>query len=390
MTERLALENQLRQSQRLEAVGQLTGGIAHDFNNLLTVILGNGEMLMDSLAGNDELRPMAEVTVAAAERGAALISRLLAFSRRQALDPKVIDVNRLLVGLGQLLHRTIGEQVKITLIPAIGLWNALIDPPQLEAAVLNLVINARDAMPAGGNIIIETCNTRLDADYASREREVLPGEYVVIAVSDQGTGMTPEVLAQAFEPFFTTKEVGQGSGLGLSMVYGFAKQSGGHVKIICEPNQGTVVKMYFPRASAILSGAAAQLGLEQPRGGTEHLLLVEDEALVREHVAQQLRALGYRVTTADSGAQALEVLHRGEYFDLLFTDVVMPGGMTGPELATHARRLRPHLRVLFTSGYTEDTIVHHGRLDPGVALLEKPYRRRELAEKIRLTLDATA
>ena len=387
VTERLALEKQLRQSQRLEAVGQLTGGVAHDFNNLLTVILGNGEMLMDSLADNDELRPLAELTVAAAERGAALTSRLLAFSRRQALDPKVTDVNRLLAGLEQLLRRTIGEHVQIILTPTADLWSALIDPPQLESAVLNLAINARDAMPRGGTITIETCNVAIDAETAEKDGEVVAGEYVMVSVADTGTGMTPEVLAQAFEPFFTTKEVGQGSGLGLSMVYGFAKQSGGHVKITSEPGQGAVVRMYFPAADPQLSSTPIAVASGKLPGGKEHVLLVEDDALVREHVHQQLRALGYLVTAAENGAHALEVLRQGEHFDLLFTDVVMPGGMTGRELATAVKLLRPGLRILFTSGYSENTIVHDGRLDEGIMLLEKPYRRQELAEKIRLALD---
>ncbi|WP_439599126.1 PAS domain S-box protein [Falsiroseomonas sp.] len=387
ITERLDLEQKLRQSQRLEAIGQLTGGVAHDFNNLLTVILGNSEMLAESLEHAPDLRQMAEMNMAAAERGAALTSRLLAFSRRQALDPKVIDVNQLLAGLHQMLQRTLGEHVEVEIAPAAELWPALIDPPQLENAVLNLCINARDAMPEGGRLMIETANVHLDAAYAEAEGEVTPGEYVLVAVSDTGTGMTPEVVARAFEPFFTTKEVGQGSGLGLSMVFGFMKQSGGHVKIYSEPGHGTAVKVYVPRAGTSQPRAASGAEGEVPRGGTEKLLVVEDDPLVRDHVAAQLRELGYRVVMAGHAAAALDALWLHDDFDLLFTDVVMPGGMNGPALAQEAQRIRPGLRVLFTSGYTENGIVHHGRLDPGVQLLNKPYRRRDLAEKVRQALD---
>ncbi len=388
ITERLDLEQKLRQAQRLEAIGQLTGGVAHDFNNLLTVILGNSEMLAESLPHDEDLRQMAAMNMAAAERGSALTSRLLAFSRRQALDPKVIDVSRLLGDLYQMLQRTLGEHIEIQIVSAPGLWQALIDPPQLENAVLNLCINARDAMGAGGKLVIETANVHLDDAYAEAEGEVAPGAYVLIAVSDTGSGMTPEVAARAFEPFFTTKEVGQGSGLGLSMVFGFMKQSGGHVKIYSEAGHGTAVKMYLPRAaiSSARSLRTSEGGVLQ--GGPEKLLVVEDDPLVRDHVAAQLRDLGYRVVVASHATEAIEALLQQADFDLLFTDVVMPGGMHGPELAQEARRIHPGLRVLFTSGYTQNGIVHHGRLDPGVLLLNKPYRRRDLAEKIREALDS--
>ncbi|MBU8540943.1 PAS domain S-box protein [Falsiroseomonas tokyonensis] len=388
ITERLELEQKLRQSQRLEAIGQLTGGVAHDFNNLLTVILGNSEMLAESLEHDAELRQMAEMNIAAAERGSALTSRMLAFSRRQALDPKVIDVNGLLAGLHQMLHRTLGGHIEVEIEPAEDLWTALIDPPQLENAVLNLCINARDAMPKGGRLVIETANVQLDAAYAEAEGEVTPGDYVLIAVSDTGTGMTPEVVARAFEPFFTTKDVGQGSGLGLSMVFGFMKQSGGHVKIYSEPGLGTSVKVYVPRAGRSQLRFDPGAGAEAPRGGTEKLLVVEDDPLVRDHVAGQLRELGYRVVIAGHAAAALEALRLRDDFDLLLTDVVMPGGMNGHALAQEALRIRPGLRVLYTTGYTEDGIVHDGRLDPDVLLLKKPYRRRDLAEKVRQALDA--
>jgi PAS domain S-box-containing protein len=389
ITERVALEGKLRQAQRMEAVGQLTGGIAHDFNNLLTVILGNAEMLVDSLGGGADgmsLKGMAEVVVSAAERGAALTGRLLAFSRRQALDPRTVDVNQLLASLVQMLRRALGGEVELVIMAAPGLWNALIDPPQLENAVLNLCINARDAMPSGGRLLIETENVTLDGDYALAE-EILPGEYVVVAVTDTGTGMPPEAVAQAFEPFFTTKEVGAGSGLGLSMVYGFVKQSNGHVKIYSELGHGTSVKMYIPRAIAPGARAARQPEADHLPGGQEHILLAEDDPLVRAHALRQLRELGYRVTVAADGAEALAALPERCDVDLLFTDVVMPGGMNGQELAREAVRRHPGLPVLFTSGYTENAIMQQGRLEPGVMLLQKPYRRRELAEKIRLALD---
>ena len=432
ISERLELEARLRQSQRLEAVGQLTGGVAHDFNNLLTVILGNAEILMESLGDDGELREMAEMTMAAAERGAALTSRLLSFSRRQALDPKVVDVNSLLGNLGAMLRRTIGEHVELHIVPAADLWHAVIDPPQLESAVLNLCINARDAMPAGGRLTIATRNVELSpgqpgsgaasltgaaslnagdpgagginrAGMHSGDMDPLgavqlgeveggagdepaPGRYVMIEVVDTGTGMSPDVVARAFEPFFTTKEVGQGSGLGLSMVYGFMKQSGGHVSIDSLQGLGTAVRMYVP--SAVTRAAIPAPGVAvKEAGGWERLLLVEDDALVREHVATQLRELGYHVTLVSQAAEAMEALRARPGFDLLFTDIVMPGGMNGLDLAGEARRLDPGLRVLLTSGYTENTLSHHGPVEPEVKLLKKPYRRRDLAEAIRLALD---
>ncbi|MFC0385114.1 PAS domain S-box protein [Muricoccus vinaceus] len=390
ITERLELEARLRQSQRLEAVGQLTGGVAHDFNNLLTVILGNAEILMESLDDNGELREMAEMTMAAAERGAALTSRLLSFSRRQALDPKVVDVNALLDGLATMLRRTIGEQVDLHIQPDEDLWPALIDPPQLENAVLNLCINARDAMPAGGRLTIATRNMEIGADHPEAEAsgDLAPGRYVVVEVVDTGTGMAPEVLARAFEPFFTTKEVGQGSGLGLSMVYGFMKQSGGHVSINSMPDLGTAIRMYVPGAETRARAPATPAVMDEA-GGWERVLLVEDDALVREHVATQLRELGYDVALVDQAAAALAALRDAPGFDLLFTDVVMPGGMNGLDLAIRARQLHPGLRVLLTSGHTENALSRHGAVESGVLLLKKPYRRRDLAEAIRRALDAT-
>jgi PAS domain S-box-containing protein len=386
ITEQRELESRLRQSQRLEAVGQLTGGIAHDFNNLLTVIIGNAEMLALRLEKDEAMRPLADLTLAAAERGADLTHRLLAFARKQALEPKPVDVNLLLGNMDSLLKRTLGEQIELRWVGARRLCKAFVDASQLEGAVLNLCINARDAMEKGGHITIETANVALDENYANKHLEVVPGEYVMVAVSDTGTGMTPDVVAHAFEPFFTTKGHGKGSGLGLSMVHGFVKQSGGHVKIYTELGHGTTVKLYLPRA---LDGTAvAPRPYDGPIvGGSEKVLLVEDDDHVRDFAATQLKELGYKVTVARNGIEALAIVKQTPDFDLLFTDVVMPGGMKGPELAAESRKINPALRVLYTSGYTENAIVHHGRLDPGIHLLNKPYRRRDLAVKLRQALD---
>lgn len=388
VSERRELDERLRQAQKLEAVGQLTGGVAHDFNNLLTVILGNAELLTEALAGQSRLRPLAEMTASAAQRGAELTSRLLAFARRQPLEPRVVDLNRLVAGMDGLLRRTLPEDIDLEVVRGGGLWTTEVDPGQVEVALLNLVINGRDAMARGGRLTVETGNVSLDSSYALVHPEVAPGQYVMISVSDTGHGMSRAVAERAFEPFFTTKQSGKGSGLGLSMVYGFVRQSGGHAKIYSEPGQGTTVRLYFPRATS--TGAAVAPSQREPdiAGGSEHVLVVEDDELVREHVVMQLRDLGYRVTGVDSGLHALEVLRGTPDIALLFTDVVMPGGMNGRELAQAARLMRPELPVLFTSGYTENAIVHHGRLDRGVYLLSKPYRRQELAAKVRQVLDA--
>ncbi len=389
ITERLEFEQRLRQSQRLEAVGQLTGGIAHDFNNLLTVILGNAEMLAESVELTKSQRTMAEMMLRASERGAALTSQLLAFSRLQALAPKVIDVDQLLAGVGQMARRTLGEHIEIIIVPGTGLGRAFIDPMQLENAVLNLCINARDAMEAGGRLIIETANVNLDENRALAEGDLTPGQYVTISVSDNGSGMTAETLGRAFEPYFTTKEIGHGSGLGLSMVFGFLKQSGGHVKIYSEAGVGTEIRMYIPRDNLAenTSEPLADAPTASVPRGTEWLLLVEDDVTVREHVALQLRQLGYSLVEAADAASALRALKGKQTIDLLFTDVVMPGGINGPQLADAAKLLRPGLRVLFTSGYTAGASGLHGKLEPGAHLLSKPYRRRELAEKVRMALD---
>ncbi|MAU59435.1 MAG: hypothetical protein CMI62_01755 [Parvibaculum sp.] len=388
VTAQRAAEENLRQSQKIESLGQLTGGIAHDFNNLLTVILGNGEMLERDETINPRSRQLAQTVVTAAERGADLTKRLLAFARRQPLEPKVIDVNKLIHGIEGLLRRTLNEDIDLEIAGAGGLWRAEIDPGQLEAALVNLAVNARDAMPDGGRLTIETSNATLDDSYADAHSDVTPGQYVMVSVTDTGSGMSKETLERAFEPFFTTKGAGRGSGLGLSMVFGFVKQSGGHAKIYSELGEGTCVKIYLPRSQAE-SDAAYQPGPERPEStGTEHVLVVEDDELVRQNVLRQLADLGYRVTGAENGVKALDILKSDASIDLLFTDVVMPGGMNGRQLAEAAVKFRPSLKVLFTSGYTENAIVHQGRLDRGVQLLSKPYRREELAAKIRKVMEA--
>ena len=384
ISERVALEEQLRQSQRLESLGQLTGGVAHDFNNLLTVILGNAEMLGEELEGSAALQPLANVIVEAAQRGAHLTQRLLAFARRQALEPRVVDVNQLVAHLDALVRRTLGHHIAIAIEPGAAVWPALVDPTQLDDALLNLCLNARDAMPQGGQLTIRTANVR-PADCAQRRPTALgDGDYVMLAVTDTGTGIAPEHLARVFEPFFTTKEKGKGTGLGLAMTYGFAKQSGGHVEIESQPGRGTTVRLYLPRGSGIPDQPAAGLAPQVPvqRAGTSHtIMLVEDDVLVRRYARDQLLAIGYAVLEAGSGPEALALLERHESVDLLFTDVAMPD-MSGRELADLARKKRPGLRVLYTSGYAQEAIVHDGRLDAGVQLLAKPYRREELARQV--------
>ena len=392
ITAQLETEKQLRQSQRLEAAGQLTGGIAHDFNNLLTVILGNAELLSEKLAHDPRLLMLAEVTVKAAERGAELTNHLLAFARHQPLEPRPSDVNKQIADMEKLLRRTLGEHIEITMVQGKDLWPAMIDPGQLENAILNLCINARDAMPEGGRLIIESSNAILDENGLdpARTGEGKLGQYVLLAVSDTGCGMDRATLEQAFEPFFTTKGVGKGNGLGLSMVYGFVKQSRGHIRIYSEPGEGTTVKLYLPRPPLGETLPVEDESEDQIRGGTEKILLVEDDELVRNHVVSQLVSLGYDVVQASNGPEALEILNHITDFDLLFTDVIMPGGMNGRQLAEAAVAMCPGLPVLFTSGYTENAIIHHGRLDPGVHLLQKPYRRFDLAAKVRGVLDQAA
>jgi PAS domain S-box-containing protein len=380
-------EAQLHQAQKIESVGQLTGGIAHDFNNLLTVVIGSLDSVVERV--QSDLRPSIDSALRAAERGATLIRQMLAFSRRQTLVPEALNLNDLAAGMEDLLRRTLGEQIEIEMRLSSELWPTLADKGQVENALLNLTINSRDAMPAGGKLTIETTNTHLDQEYAGHNAEVTAGDYVVLAVTDTGGGMPPDVLARALEPFFTTKEVGKGSGLGLSMIYGFAKQSGGHLKIYSEVDHGTTVRLYLPRqapAAAAVAAATASAS-DHPRGG-ETILVVEDDPLVRNFVVSQLRDLGYAVLEATDGPAAEKLLEDGASIDLLFTDVVMPGGLTGRQLAEKAKRRRIGLKTLYTSGYTEDSIVHHGKLDPGVHFLSKPFRRQDLAAKVREALDA--
>jgi PAS domain S-box-containing protein len=377
----------LQQAQKMESVGQLTGGVAHDFNNLLTVVIGSLDAVLDRMSG--DLRPSVDSALRAAERGSGLIRQLLAFSRRQVLTPETLDLNGLAAGMDDLLRRTLGAPIEIEMALHAGTWPILADKGQVENALLNLVINARDAMPEGGKLTIETSNVHLDEDYAAGNPEVKPGDHAMLAVTDTGTGMPPEVIARAFEPFFTTKAVGKGTGLGLSMIYGFAKQSGGHLKIYSELGHGTTVRLYLPRqvAGQAVAAVPKAVAAGDLRGG-ESILVVEDDPLVRNLVAMQLRDLGYRVVEAPDGPKAQKILASDQPIDLMVTDVVMPGGITGRQLADLAQRQRPGLKTLYTSGYTEDSISHQGKLDPGVHFLSKPFRRQDLALKIRAVLDA--
>ena len=383
--ERRQVELALQQAQKMESLGKLTGGVAHDFNNLLQVISGNIQLLHNDVGGNERARQRLENAMAGVERGAKLAGQLLAFGRRQPLEPKALNVGRLVNGMGDMLRRVLGEEIEVETMISGGLWNTMVDPNQIENAILNLAINARDAMDGTGKLTIEVGNAFLDATYAMQHEEVTPGQYVVVAVTDTGSGMAGEVRERAFEPFFTTKTEGRGSGLGLSMVYGFIKQSGGHVKIYSEPGEGTTVKLYLPRTQD-LEDAIRPADLGPVLGGSETVLVVEDDEAVRATVVELLSDLGYRVLKAPDAASALAIVESGVPIDLLFTDVVMPGPLKSPELARKARRAIPDLGVLFTSGYTENAIVHGGRLDAGVELLSKPYTRNALARRVRQVL----
>ncbi|WLB50499.1 CHASE3 domain-containing protein [Bradyrhizobium japonicum] len=378
-------ERQLHQSQKLDAIGKLTGGVAHDFNNMLTVISGNTETLVASLKQQPELQRVARLIDDAAERCAELIQHLLAFARRQPLQPRNVEINGAIADIAKLLRPTLGEQIQIETVLEQGPMTAHIDPSRLTNAVLNMAINARDAMPNGGKLLLETHHVVLDEAYAQAHAEVQPGPYVMLAVSDTGTGMTADIQQKAFEPFFTTKEVGKGSGLGLSMVYGFVKQSGGHIKIYSEEGHGTTIKLYLPPGDGMTDAAAPVA--PQAEGGAETIFVVEDDTLVRNFVTAQLQSLGYDTVAAPDSRAALDMIEAGQDFDLLFTDVVIPGGMSGRELAEEVAKRRPGVRVLYTSGYTDNAIVHHGKLDDGVLLLTKPYRRNQLAEMIRKALN---
>jgi PAS domain S-box-containing protein len=378
-------QDHLRQAQKMEAIGQLTGGVAHDFNNLLQVISGNLQLLAKDIVGNERAERRVATAHLAVNRGAKLASQLLAFGRRQALEPRVVNVARLVSSMDELLRRALGEAIEIETIGTGGLWNTQIDPANLENAIVNLAINARDAMDGAGKLTIEVGNVSLDDAYAKTHGEVNSGQYVMLAITDTGIGMTPEIAAQAFEPFFSTKPEGQGTGLGLSMVYGFVKQSHGHIKIYSEVGHGTTVKIYLPRTKQ-KEDVINVLDQETLTGGTETILVAEDDDEVRASAAEMLTDLGYRVYKARDAVSALSVIEKGHAIDLLFTDVVMPGELRSPELARKAKERLPNIAVLFTSGYTENAIVHGGRLDAEVDLLPKPYTRDALARKIRQVL----
>ncbi|MCS0580153.1 PAS domain S-box protein [Massilia pinisoli] len=385
VTQRVQLEearHALQHAQRLEAVGKLTGGVAHDFNNILQVIGGCLQLLGGAVAGQPSGQRHLQMALGAVDRGAKLSSQLLAFARRQPLQPYVLNPGRIVRNMEELVRRAVGEHVEVETVASASLWNTMLDPHQLENVVLNLAINARDAMPGGGKLTIELSNTMLDDTYVSAAHEVPSGQYVLLAISDTGTGMTPDVRERAIEPFFTTKGEGQGTGLGLSMAFGFVKQSGGHFRIYSEVGHGTTIKAYFPRA------LEAEQTLPEPvasevRGGTETILVVEDDPNVQATVVGMLTELGYHVLRADDADVALAVLKAGVCCDLLFTDVVMPGKLKSTEMVRQAKALLPDLKVLYTSGYTQNAIIHGGRLDPGVELLSKPYRREKLASKVR-------
>jgi signal transduction histidine kinase/CheY-like chemotaxis protein len=391
VTARMRAENMVRQSQKMEAIGHLTGGVAHDFNNLLQIISANLDLAVASgeVRGNPRLGQRLQNAMGAVARGSRLTGQLLAFARRQALVPRSVDLGRVIRDMTDLLRRTLGEQIHVEAVIAGGLWNTLADPTQLENAILNLAINARDAMPEGGKLTLEVANAHLDDAYAARHMDVTPGQYVMLAVSDTGTGITPEVMSRVFEPFFTTKPEGKGTGLGLAQAYGFVKQSGGHIKIYSEVGEGTTVKLYLPRTRR--AADAVEAHDHQPvEGGKERILVVEDDEGVRAAVVDMLTDLGYSVQRAESAEAALKLMENGVKVDLLFTDVVMPGAISTREFTRRAQQMHPGLLVLYTSGYTQNAIVHNGKLDDDAFLLSKPYRKDELARKLRSVFAGTA
>jgi signal transduction histidine kinase len=387
IAEKDASSEQVRQMQKSEAVAQLAAGVAHDFNNMLAVVISGINLAKRRLskgAGGHEA--MLDASLDGANRAAALVKRLLAFSRQQPLAPQSIDLNKLVLGMSEMITRSLGETIAVETVVGGGLWPTHVDPPQLENALLNLCINARDAMPEGGTLTIETANCHLDDDYSRQNAGIPAGQYVLLAVTDTGTGMTTEVLGKAFDPFFTTKAAGKGTGLGLSQVFGFVKQSGGHIKIYSEPGVGTTVKIYLPRDYAKSQSLAAEVGPLSDTGGSETILLVEDEARVLSLTSANLQDLGYSVIEASSPEDAMRVLQTSRKIDLLLTDIVMPG-MNGRKLADAALALRPELQVVFMTGFTKNAVVHNGFVDPGVKLLTKPFTYNELASKIRAALD---
>jgi PAS domain S-box-containing protein len=387
VTNRKAIEAQLGQAQKMEAIGQLTGGLAHDFNNMLTVITGTIGILGEAVKDRADLLSITKLIDDAAQRGARLTQQMLAFARKQPLHPRDVDVNVLVLEAVKLLRPTIGEQITITTQLFDTAWTALVDHNQLATTILNLALNARDAMPNGGKLVLETQNVCLDESYVRMNGDVKVGSYVMIGVSDTGTGIPAHLLGKVFDPFFTTKEVGKGTGLGLSMVFGFVKQSGGHIKIYSEEGRGTTVRIYLPRAVEAQDVAVEAAVISNVEGGEEVILVVEDDALVRRYVVTQVANLGYTALQAVDASEALEIIDSGVAVDLLFTDVILPGSMSGRQLVHEALRRLPSLKTLFTSGYTKNAILHQGRLDPGVNLLQKPYRNDELARKLREVLD---
>jgi signal transduction histidine kinase/ActR/RegA family two-component response regulator len=385
-TEQRQTEEALRQTQKLEALGQMTGGVAHDFNNLLTVIIGAASLLRRAVGKDAQALQRIDMVIVAAERGARLIQQLLAFARRQPLEPTIVNLGAIMTEVLPLVRRAVGEKVAVECVTSGGLWNTTIDATQFQTAVLNLAINGRDAMPDGGKLTIEVANAALDEAYAARHAEVEPGQYVMFAITDTGKGMDAATAMRALEPFFTTKPAGQGTGLGLPQVYGFVKQSGGHLKIYSEVGEGTTIKLYLPRNLGQESSQPRQTPA-LPLTGTETILLTDDDEIVRATVAAMLENLGYDVITASSGAESIAILENGTAIDLLFTDVVMPGAVSGRKLAERAVEINPAIKVLFTSGYTENSIVHNSRLDLGMEFLGKPYDRERLAMKVRRVLD---
>jgi nitrogen-specific signal transduction histidine kinase len=377
---------QLYQAQKMEAVGQLTGSVAHDFNNIITIVLANADAIVEDDQVPAHIASRAQRIADAGQKAAQLTRQLLAFSRKQVLQPEVSNLNDLISTTGQMLRRTLGEHVIVQMIAAPDLWLTHVDRAQVETALINLCINARDAMPSGGRLIIETKNVTLDRAYVERQEDedVQPGEYAMLSVSDTGRGMPPEILSRVFEPFFTTKEVGKGTGLGLSMVYGFIKQSRGHIAIYSEVGHGTTVKMYFRRSEAPSTVAVATRRGPLP-GGSERILVVEDEPEVRAIVGEQLRSLGYDVSETGSAEDALAALQSGR-FDLVLTDVVMPGRLNGKGLSDEIERRWPRTRIVFMSGYSENALVHDGQLGRGVMLLPKPHLKADLAMIIRRAL----
>jgi PAS domain S-box-containing protein len=387
ISDRTEVEAQLRQSQKMEAVGQLTGGVAHDFNNLLQVIGGNLQLLQKDLPPDERAQRRLQNATEAVARGSKLANQLLAFARRQSLEPQVINLGHVITGTGDMLRRALGEAIEVETMIAGGLWTTYVDPTQVETALLNLAINARDAMGGRGKLTIDACNALLDDSYAADHVEVKPGQYVMVAVTDTGCGMPPQVIERVFDPFFTTKAAGEGTGLGLSMVHGFIKQSGGHIKIRSELGRGTTVRIYLPR-SQLKEDEIAEVVPAAVTHGTEAILLVEDDENVRATTADMLTDLGYHVLRARDADAAMGIINSGASIDLLFTDVVLPGPVDARELARTVQQRLPGLPVLFTSGYTDNAIVHGGHLDPGVELLSKPFTQGDLARKLQKVLTA--